>query len=234
MKKIISIWLWALGGIFFFISALILVICLLILPRKTTFNTARFLFRILIRIMGIKLVVKGQTNIDPEKTYLIMGNHQSLFDLFVVPAAIPLIFTGVEAAYHFQIPVWGYLIRKWGLIPIERGNLKKAISNLETAKKTLLSGVSLAILPEGHRTLTGEMASFKKGPFYLAKGAKTDILPFGINGLYNFHKKGNIILNPGKVTLTIGEPLLYDKFKDLSVEELRAMIFSKIYKLSQK
>ena len=184
--------------------------------------------------MGIQLLVNGQENIDPEKTYLIMGNHQSLFDLFVVPAAIPLCFTGVEAAYHFKIPVWGYLIRRWGLIPIERGNLKKAISSLETAKKTLISGMSLAILPEGHRTQTGEMASFKKGPFYLAKGAKTDILPFGINGLYNFHKKGNIILNPGKVTLTIGEPLLYDKFKDLSVEELRAMIFSKIYKLSHK
>ncbi len=184
--------------------------------------------------MGIQLLVNGQENIDPEKTYLIMGNHQSLFDLFVVPAAIPLCFTGVEAAYHFKIPVWGYLIRRWGLIPIERGNLKKAISSLETAKKTLISGMSLAILPEGHRTQTGEMASFKKGPFYLAKGANADILPFGINGLYNFHKKGNLILNPGKVTLTIGKPILYEKVKNLSVEELRENIFNRIYQLSQK
>ncbi|MCP4671214.1 MAG: 1-acyl-sn-glycerol-3-phosphate acyltransferase [Desulfobacula sp.] len=234
MKTIRSIWLWLTGGIFFFISFLVLVVSLFLLPRKITFNIARFLFNVLIKIMGIRLLVNGKENINPEKTYLIMGNHQSLFDLFVVPAAIPLCFTGVEAAYHFKIPVWGYLIRKWGLIPIERGNLKKAISSLETAKKTLISGVSLAILPEGHRTLTGNLGSFKKGPFYLAKGAKADILPFGINGLFNFHKKGNLILNPGKVTLTIGEPVLYEKIKNLSVEELRENIFNRICQLSQK
>ena len=138
MKKIISIWLWFTGSLFFLISSLILVVCLFLIPKKSTFKIARFLFAVLIRVMGINLVVTGRENIESDKPYLIMGNHQSLFDLFVVPAAIPLIFTGVEAAYHFQIPVWGYLIRKWGLIPIERGNLKKAISSLETAKKTLI------------------------------------------------------------------------------------------------
>ena len=232
MEKIISIWLWFTGSLFFLISSLILVVCLFLFPKKSTFKIARFLFTVLIRIMGIKLVVTGRENIESDKPYLIMGNHQSLFDLFVVPAAIPLCFVAVEAAYHFKLPVWGYLIRKWGCIPIQRDNLKKAFTSLETARKTLISGMSIAILPEGHRTLTGEMSSFKKGPFHLAKGAKADILPFAIAGLYDYHKKGTLILKPGEVRVNIGRPILYDEFKDLSIEELRQHTFNIINHLT--
>ncbi|MBU8848634.1 MAG: 1-acyl-sn-glycerol-3-phosphate acyltransferase [Desulfobacterales bacterium] len=184
--------------------------------------------------MGIKLVVTGREHIRPDQPYLIMGNHQSLFDIFVIPAAIPLCFIGVEAAYHFSLPVWGYLIRKWGCIPIERNNLKNAISSLEMAKKVLLSGMNIGILPEGHRTLTGEIAPFKKGPFYLAKDANADILPFATTGLFNYHQKSSLILRPGKVKVNIGKPVPYDTFKDLSVEEIRQKLFDNICKLSQQ
>jgi len=228
----VSIWLWFTGSLFFLISSLMLVVCLFVFPPKKTFKIARFLFTVLIRIMMIKLVVTGRGNIECDKPYLIMGNHQSLFDLFVVPAAIPLCFTAVEAAYHFNLPVWGYLIRKWGCIPIQRDNLKKAFTSLETARKTLISGMSIAILPEGHRTLTGEMSSFKKGPFHLAKGAKADILPFAITGLYDYHKKGSFLLKPGEVRVNIGEPILYDEFEDLSIKELRQHTFDIINHLT--
>jgi len=210
------------------------VVCLFLIPKKSTFKIARFLFAVLIRVMGINLVVTGRENIESDKPYLIMGNHQSLFDLFVVPAAIPLCFVAVEAAYHFKLPVWGYLIRKWGCIPIQRDNLKKAFTSLETARKTLISGMSIAILPEGHRTLTGEMGSFKKGPFHLAKGAKADILPFAINGLFDYHQKGYLLLNPGEVKVNIGRPIPYDEFKDLSIEEFRQSFFDLIRNLKKK
>ncbi|MCD4674730.1 MAG: 1-acyl-sn-glycerol-3-phosphate acyltransferase [Desulfobacula sp.] len=234
MKKVVSIYLWIIGGFFFLLSFFILVFCLFFLPQKTTFSIARFLFGILIRLMGIKLEVTGQDNIRSDQPYLIMGNHQSLFDIFVIPVAIPLCFVGVEAAYHFSLPVWGYLIRKWGCIPIERNNIKKAILSLEKAKKILLSGMSIGILPEGHRTLTGEIGPFKKGPFHLAKSANTDILPFAINGLFNFHRKSSLILRPGKVKVNIGKPILYDSFKDLSIEEIRQNLFENICKLSRQ
>lgn len=234
MRKIFSIGLWCTGGLFFLFSALVLVVCLHVFSKETTFSIARRLFGLMIRLMGIKLSVTGVEHINPDQSYLIMGNHQSLFDLFVVPAAIPLCFNGLEAAYHFSLPVWGYLIRKWGNIPIERNNLESAILSLEAAEKSILSGMSLAVLPEGHRTLTGEMAPFKKGPFYLAKGAKADILPFGINGLFRYQGKGRLILSPGRVSVNIGEPIPYEAIKDLSVEKIRQNIFDVVNALSKK
>ena len=234
MKKLISTGLWLAGGSFFLVSFCILAVCLFTLPRETTFKIARTLFKILIRIMGIRLSVYGKEHIIIDEPYLIMGNHQSLFDVFVVPAAIPICFVGIEAAYHFSLPVWGYLIRKWGCIPIERENIEKAILSLNLARKTLASGMSIGVLPEGHRTRTGAMGAFKKGPFHLAKEAKASILPFGINGLFEFNKKGSFLLNPGNVIVNIGRPIPYETFKNFSIEELKQYLFAIISGLSKK
>jgi 1-acyl-sn-glycerol-3-phosphate acyltransferase len=210
----------------------ILAVSLIIMPRHVTFTLARRLFLILIRIMGIRLTVTGREYLDPDRTCLLMGNHESLFDLFVIPAAIPLTFTGVEAARHFRIPVWGYLIRKWGCIPIERGNPEQARKSLALAKQTLDSGLSIAILPEGHRTRTGKLGPFKKGPFHLAKAAQTTLVPFGISGLYEFQKKGGFILTPGEVMVRIGRPIPFKDYAHLSVDELKEMMFSQIQGLA--
>jgi len=228
-----SLFLWTLGILFFMLSFPVLAFSLAALPREKTFSLARTLFSVQLRIMGIDLEVSGKSYIDPDQTYLIMGNHQSLFDLFVIPAAIPLVLTGVEAAYHFSIPVWGYLIRKWGCIPIERDNLEEAKKSLEQARVTMATGISIAVLPEGHRTRTGEIAPFKKGPFHLAKNTRAHILPFGISGLYRFQQRGGFLLTPGKVKVCIGKPILYGSYAHLSVEELRDLIYDQIRYLAR-
>jgi len=232
VTPILSVCLWAAGIVFFTFSFCILAISLPVMPRPVTFSLARRLFSILIRIMGIRLKVTGRENLDPSQTYLLMGNHESLFDLFVIPAALPLTFTGVEAAYHFKIPVWGYLIRKWGCIPIQRGNLEKAKKSLELARQTLACGLSIVILPEGHRTRTGKMAAFKKGPFHLAKATGAPLVPFGISGLFEFQRRGGFAITPGVVTVRIGKPIPASEYNRLSVEELREVMFERIQTLS--
>jgi 1-acyl-sn-glycerol-3-phosphate acyltransferase len=234
IANIKSLFLWTIGLIWFGFSFVILICSMFITSKERTYSLARVLFGILIRLMGIKLIVSGLENIEPNKSYLIMGNHESLFDLFVIPTAIPICFVGVEAAYHFTLPVWGYLVSKWECIPIERNDLKSAMESLEKAKNTLHSGMNIGILPEGHRTRTGKMSPFKKGPFHLAKNAKADILPFGINGLYDFNRKGEFTLHPKVVKVTIGKPLLYESYKAQSIDELRQNTFDTIYKLSRQ
>jgi 1-acyl-sn-glycerol-3-phosphate acyltransferase len=182
--------------------------------------------------MGIRLKVEGREHLDPDQTYLLMGNHESLFDAFVIPSAIPLVFTGVEAAHHFRFPVWGFLIRKWGVIPIQRENLEKARKSLDLARKTLDSGLSIVILPEGHRTRTGKMGPLKKGPFHLARATGAPLVPFGIKGLYGFQKKGGFVITPGEVTVRIGRPILSREYAHLSIDELRDLMAGRIQALA--
>jgi len=213
--------LWAVGSAFFGFTFVVLSLGLFILSRERVFALARYLFTIQTKIMGIRLTVIGLEHLDRKKTYLIMGNHQSLFDLFVVPAAIPATYVAVEAAYHFSIPLWGSLVTRWGCIPIHRNDLEKAKESLDIARQRLKEGTSIIILPEGHRTLTGEMGEFKKGPFHLARKAGADILPFAISGLYDYNSKGAFHLNPKPVRVAIGPAIPFDAFEGMTPEQLR-------------
>ncbi len=221
MKTLRSAVLWAIGSAFFALTFVILSIALFLLPRERVFTLARFLFSVQTKIMGIRLKVSGLAGLDRTRTYLIMGNHQSLFDLFVIPAAIPLTYVAVEAAYHFSIPLWGSLIARWGCIPIYRDNLEKAKQSLEIARQRLREGTSIIILPEGHRTLTGEMGEFKKGPFHLACRAGAAILPFAIQGLFEYNRKGTFSLDPKPVRVSIGPPIPYAVCARMTPEQLR-------------
>jgi 1-acyl-sn-glycerol-3-phosphate acyltransferase len=221
MKSVRSILLWTTGTLFFAVTFLVLSVGLFIMSRERVFALARRFFALQNRIMGIRLHVTGREHIDPEKTYLIMGNHQSLFDLFVIPVALPGIYTAVEAAYHFSVPLWGSLITRWGCIPIHRRNLEKAKESLAIARQRLGEGISIIILPEGHRTRTGRMGAFKKGPFHLACQAGADILPFAIKGLFDYNPKGAFHLNPKPVTFAIGRPLPCETFAGMAPEDLR-------------
>ena len=224
MKVLRSATLWTMGAAFFVLTFVILSTGLFLLSRERVFTLARFLFSVQTKIMGIRLKVTGLAGLDRTRTYLIMGNHQSLFDLFVIPAAIPLTYVAVEAAYHFSIPLWGSLVTRWGCIPIYRNNLEKAKRSLEIARKRLREGSSIIILPEGHRTLTGEMGVFKKGPFHLACRAGADILPFVISGLFEYHPKGTFHLYPKPVRVSIGPVIPYAVCARMTPEQLRTHV----------
>jgi 1-acyl-sn-glycerol-3-phosphate acyltransferase len=155
---------------------------MILFSTKKIYPAVRILARMQLLIMGVNVRILGLENIDQKHSYIVMGNHESLFDIFALPAAVPMYWVGVEAASHFSLPFWGYLTRKWGNIPIQRKDKAEAIKALEKAKQVIKSGTSILILPEGHRTLTGKIAMFKKGPFHLAKEAKADILPFAFIG----------------------------------------------------
>ncbi|HSO18014.1 MAG TPA: lysophospholipid acyltransferase family protein [Desulfosarcina sp.] len=224
MTALRSAILWAAGTAFFTFSFVLLSIGLYVMDRERVFALARLLFSLQVKIMGIRLTVTGLEHLDRSRTYLIMGNHQSLFDLFVIPAAIPLTYVAVEAAYHFSIPLWGSLITRWGCIPIHRRDLEKAKQSLEIARQRLGEGSSIIILPEGHRTLSGRMGRFKKGPFHLARRAGADILPFAISGLFDYNAKGAFHLNPKSVAVSIGRPIPYASFTDMTVDALRERV----------
>jgi len=234
MRTLRSILLWAVGSAFFGYTFAVLSIGLFVLSRERVFALARYLFTIQTKIMGIRLEVTGLEHLDRTKTYLIMGNHQSLSDLFVVPAAIPMTYVAVEAAYHFSIPLWGSLVTRWGCIPIHRNDLERAKESLDIARQRLKEGTSIIILPEGHRTLTGEMGEFKKGPFHLAFQAGADILPFAISGLFDYNSKGTFYLNPKPVRVAIGPAIPFDTIKDMTPEQLRSHVREMILDLSRQ
>lgn len=220
MKMVRSALLWCVGGIYFFFFFLIIAIGLLLFDPRTIYPMVRVLARIQLLSMGLRVRVHGDDRFDRRRSYLIMGNHESLFDAFAIPTALPMHAVGIEADYHFSIPLWGYLTRKWGNIPIARENLTQAIKTLDEATRVMQTGTSMVVLPEGHRTLTGTVGPFKKGPFHLALVAKADILPFAVSGLYEYRSKRGWHLSPRTAHVAFGAPIPYESYKNGTVDDI--------------
>lgn len=231
LKSLHSALLWTVGILHFIMIFFIVAVGLIPFNAKTIFPMVRILARNQLRLMGLRLKVVGQEHFQMGRTYLMLGNHESMFDVFGVPAALPIHAVGLEAAYHFKIPLWGYLIRKWGNIPVYRNDLSRAIKSLQKARDLIGAGTAVIILPEGHRTLTGQIGEFKKGPFHLVKASKVDILPFALSGFYEFNNKNSWRLNPGTAHVVFGAPIPYKAFEDLTVEEIRDKVRGKMIEL---
>ena len=100
--------------------------------------------------------------------------------------------------------------------------------SIRKVNKLLDRGTSIAILPEGTRTLTGEMQPFKKMPFMLAKKAGRDIIPIGLSGLFKLKPKGSWHITPSTIIIKFGDPITAKEVNDLSMEELRDKVFESI------
>ena len=160
-----------------------------------------------------------------------MMNHESLFDAFMMVGGINHYFTGVGKYEQFSYPIWGYLAKKYGVIPIIRQNLDNAIESLVKLEDAIKEGVSIMIAPEGTRTLSGSLNPFKKGPFHVAKNTGVTIVPVGLLGAYQAKSKNDWRIKPGVLTTVFGDPIEHRDYKDLSLEELRRLVKEKITEL---
>jgi 1-acyl-sn-glycerol-3-phosphate acyltransferase len=234
MKHLISVYAWAVGGLYFILFSLITICLTFFLHPKTYDPWLKKSMRLLFKLLFIKVSSEGSQNIDPDRNYLFMSNHQSMFDIPLFEAYIPTLVRGIEAQRQFKWPVYGWLIRRLGNIPIDRKSIYASVRAMKKTEEILKKGKSIIILPEGHRTLDGKMRPFKKLPFHLAKQAGVPIVPMGISGLFQLKHKGSWLIKPRPVKVTFGQPIEPEEILVLSTEELRDCIRKKIEALLQR
>ncbi len=234
MNKVISIWLWTVGFLYFGICCTIVIILTFFFPSEAIDPLIKRMLRVLFFIMFIPVESEGAEKIDPDRAMLFMSNHVNIFDVPLLQGYIPKFVRGVEATRQFKWPFYGWVIRRLGNIPIERENIHASIRSIHLAEMYLRQGVSIVILPEGHRTLDGKMRPFKKLPFHLAKQADVGIMPMGLSGLFRLKQKGSWVLHPAPIKIKFGDPIPVDDVRNLSTTELRESTYRKIEALIER
>lgn len=116
------------------------------------------------------------------RAFVVMSNHQSLYDIPALFQSLPLRLRMVAKAELFRIPIWAQAMRVAGFVELDRSARERAIESLERAKVALAQGTSIWIAPEGTRSRDGSLGPFKHGGFHLAVGASAPILPVSIAG----------------------------------------------------
>lgn len=165
---------------------------------------------LILKTCGVSVAVEGRENIAPGRTFVLASNHQSLFDTPILFACLPLSFRILYKKTLNRIPFLGWHLFLSGHVGVERENPAKASASLERAAERIRSGTSVMVFPEGTRSYDGVMRRFRKGSFRLALKAATPVVPLTIAGSHRVMKRGKVTVYPGKVRLTIGEPILVE------------------------
>lgn len=181
------------------------------LDRGTVDRRLQSWGRRVLEIAEMRLDVQGRDAVDWSRAYVIMSNHQSLFDIPVLAAAVPGSLRFVAKKELFRVPIWGQAMRAARIISIDRQNRRSAIESLREAGEVLHSGIHIWIAPEGTRSYDGKIGPLKKGGFMLAIDTGTPILPMTISGTHNARRKHERGIQKGAcVEVAFGQPLAVD------------------------
>jgi 1-acyl-sn-glycerol-3-phosphate acyltransferase len=175
-----------------------------------------------------KVVVEGREHADPNTSFVIMSNHQSLFDTLAIYGHLFRQFRWVMKKELRQVPVLGWACDEIGHIYIDRSNREAAIASLREAQEKLEPGVSVLFFPEGHRSDDGQLGEFKKGGFKMALQMGLPILPITVSGAADVLPAQSLMLLPGTIRITIHEPVETSSCSEENIQELMGDVRDRI------
>ena len=211
---------------FFFLSIIVLIITYPFdKSRRWVHECSRWICRLLFDLpLGVKRTIDGLENVDKNKSYVMVLNHNSGIDIFAA-YKIPLNFRWVSKREVFRVPFMGPLLTIHGDIPIERGNPSKAMAKvLSLGKLWLGRGASVAIFPEGTRSKTGEINRFKLGAFNLAKEAEVEIMPVVMTGTNKMFRKGWLMNWTNHVAIRVLKPVSVEQVAATDVKDMAQQV----------
>ena len=179
----------------------------------------------------VSLQISGVEHALGGRAFVVMSNHQSLYDIPALFQSLPLRLRMVAKAELFRIPIWAQAMRVAGFVEIDRSARERAIESLERAKLALGRGTSIWIAPEGTRSRDGSLGPFKHGGFHLAAGAGAPILPVSVVGTRSIlPAKGANVARGAIVRVTVHpaiDPAAYgNEVNDALVHTVRSSIGS--------
>lgn len=185
-------------------------------------------------ITFVRVKVTGKEHLAKSQSYVFVANHSSSFDIYSMYGFLGRDIRWMMKKELMRIPFLGWACKLVGHISVDRSNALKAAETIKIAARTLQNGTSVVFFPEGSRTRTGKMGSFKRGAFITAQEIGLPVVPVAIVGSFNIMKPGTKVIRPGAITLNIQPPvLLNSKTKEemlAEVEKIHSVIEAQLKK----
>jgi 1-acyl-sn-glycerol-3-phosphate acyltransferase len=156
-------------------------------------------------IAGIRMELRGADDIPPGAC-LIAGKHQSFWETFAILPLLedPAMVLKKELSY---IPLFGWYIRKFQMIPVERSAGAQALRSLtRAASQAIAAGRQVVIMPEGTRRAPDDAPDYKPGAAALYGKLAVPCVPFALNsGLY--WPRRRFLRYPGTIIISFLQPI---------------------------
>jgi 1-acyl-sn-glycerol-3-phosphate acyltransferase len=165
--------------------------------------------------------VQGKEIVDPQQSYVVVANHQSLVDIYVIYGYSGIDFKWVMKKELRSIPLFGLACEMMGHIIIDRSNATAALESIDLARSRIKHGMSVVFFAEGTRSRKGEIDQFKKGAFRLAIELGLPILPISIHNTNKVLPSDTLNWQPGHVKLKFHDPISTTGMEKKDITALR-------------
>jgi putative phosphoserine phosphatase/1-acylglycerol-3-phosphate O-acyltransferase len=156
---------------------------------------------------NIKFDVIGEHHTTQRPAVFFINHQSTLIDALVTSRVVQRGFTVVAKAEVKQIPVLGPLLNLADVAFVDRSSTSKAVSALQPAVDRLRNGVSIAISPEGTRSMSPKVGAFKKGGFHMARDAGVPIVPIVIRNAGEIMWRNAKVAQEGTLEIVVHEPV---------------------------
>jgi 1-acyl-sn-glycerol-3-phosphate acyltransferase len=224
-----SFWRWILaGGYFFTVCPVLILLSIFVDPRKND-APQRWMSRTILRLAGARLEVRRSPGFDTARTCFFICNHVNLFDPFILYSTIPQFIRGLELESHFRIPVYGWLMKRFGNVPVPSTSSPSDLKRMwRMTRAALDGGISLVVFPEGRRTVTGRVGKFHEGVFRMALQFGTPIVPVSVTGSFEFNRKTGWMLRPATIVVCLHDVIETAGLSKDAAPELRDRVWKAV------
>ena len=190
------------------------------------------------RYFGLTVRTSGSPPCFPQsgRPYIIAANHNSHLDAPALLAAVYK-YKGIQEArklhvlgardYFFDNPLKSWLFSTFlNVVPVERE--ENSLAGLRLVKEILASGENVLIFPEGTRSRTGQLQSFKPGLGLMALELNVPIVPACIEGTHQALPAGSVMPRRQKLSVAFGSCLAMDDYEKQAAGLSRDEVYRQI------
>ena len=175
--------------------------------RRSRWSRARVLVRTAFKVLGIRIRVSGESNLECIGRYVIVANHASYLDGPLLFAAMPepvgYVVKGELEDSSFLAP----LLRVLGVEFVHRLNHERSVAGIASLADRLRGGDPLGVFPEGTLHRMPGLLPFRLGAFSVAVDADACVVPVTIRGSRWVLRDGHRVPRPGSVSIRIAPPI---------------------------
>jgi 1-acyl-sn-glycerol-3-phosphate acyltransferase len=204
------------GGVLYagYAFALVAVLCVLaffpvvLLPTSSwRWGVFRAVSKTMAFFQGMPIEIVGAENLPRDGGCLLVSNHPSYVDSYVIPAVVPIqlrFVAKVELTKRFLVRVF---VSRLGTEYVERFDKQRGIADARRIGRGAVGGAPLCFYPEGGTSRIPGLRAFQMGAFAVAAESRLKVVPVALRGTRSVLRSGSWFPRPGRVTVTIGPPV---------------------------
>src|SRR5262245_41955252 len=181
-------------------------------------------------ICDARLVVERSPEVQPWTSYIVVSNHQSMFDIAILGSVFFSNFPKYVSKRSLGrwIPSVSYNLRRGGHVLIDRADAAGAVTAIRELGQRVRRGMASAVIfPEGTRARRGDLGDFRRAGLtaLLEEAPDTPVVPVTIDQSWRLLAHNMLPVPWGvRVRVHLGEPIPRgpDEDRNLLIERVRS------------